>query len=87
MSCMGIKAKSNSSGSVEHRLGYKSQVVDKQETWLNFSDACRAFDKAVCIGVQASQFGLGLIGLYANFISRDAPELGAGCKCAGYELC
>jgi len=35
--------------------GDELYVVDRHEKWYTFGDACRAFDRAVCIGVQATE--------------------------------
>ncbi|CAJ1451869.1 unnamed protein product, partial [Effrenium voratum] len=58
--------------------GDELYVVDKQETWLNFSDACRAFDKAVCIGVQAKEAVAGAHNTRIELAPKDTRPLTDG---------
>ncbi|CAE6963500.1 unnamed protein product [Symbiodinium natans] len=51
--------------------GDELYVVDRQDGWQTFKEACAAFDKAVCIGVQAKQKVQGAFGTRIELAPPD----------------
>ncbi|CAE7265278.1 unnamed protein product [Symbiodinium pilosum] len=58
--------------------GDELYVVDRQDGWNTFQEACSAFDKAVCIGVQAAKQVKGAFGTRIELAPPDDRLLQEG---------